>query len=360
MVKTDLTIVSDPLLSEFGPTRPTILVADCLSKHGFNVRVVSTVVAQEIKESFEDLGITVFEIATRSLPISESLAWLKEWLTEASYSGNSRKTPHLEGVVLNFSNVIPTRSRFWYAQGPPSITLSNIETTLSWHYRLVYTVIAPILAILDKRMTHRFAESADKVVVNSEYLRSVYEKLGVDVSAVIYPPLDCELFRPTSVPNSSSYVLTYFGKETKLSTLKKLADLGVNIKIFGGKMTVPRQFHNHPHLSLLGRISNLELVRLYSNASFTIFPFLDEPFGYIPIESMACGTPVLTFDSQGPSETVIDGVTGWLAEDDRSLIETALQVWKRGYNSSMRSECRERSLMFDKRKIGEKWVDLLT
>jgi len=360
MVNTDLTIVSDPLLSEFGPTRPTILVADCLSKQDFNVRVISTVVAQEIKDDFEDLDISVFELATGSLPISESLVWFKEWLTEASYSGNSRKMPHLEDVVLNFSNVVSTRSRFWYAQGPPSITLSSIKTTFSWHYRLIYTLIAPILASLDKKMTHRFAESADNVVVNSEYLRTVYERLGVEVGAVIYPPLDCELFKPNVTSNSSSYVLTYFGKETKLSTLKRLADLGVNIKIFGGKMTVPRKFRNHPNLTLLGRISNEDLVRLYSNASFTIFPFLDEPFGYIPIESMACGTPVLTFDRQGPSETVIDGVTGWLAEDDQSLIEIALRVWKNGYNSSMRGECRERSLLFDKRRVGEQWVQLLT
>ncbi len=49
-----------------------------------------------------------------------------------------------------------------------------------------------------------------------------------------------------------------------------------------------------------GRVSDDELARLYANAKFTVFPFIHEPFGYVPVESMACGTPpVLTYDKQG-------------------------------------------------------------
>lgn len=360
MVKHDLVIVSDPLSSEFGPTRPAILVAEELLKRDFRVKIVSMTVAQNIRELFESKGISILEVAGKSSSLDESLAWFKAWLGEALFSQNSRKVPQLDGNILNFSNVIAIPSSFWYAQGPPSITLHNIKTALSWHYRLVCDFGAPFLNLLDKKAVKRFAGMTGKVVVNSKYLISVYGELGVEVHDVIYPPLDCEMFKPTASEHSSDYTLTYLGKETKLSLLKKLADLGVRIKLFGGKMTaIPRKLRKHPNLTMLGRVSNEELVRLYSNAQFTLFPFLDEPFGYIPIESMACGTPVLTFNSQGPRESVVHGVTGWLAESDRSFTSLAMEIWKNGYTSTMRTQCRARALMFDKDKIAEKWVQLL-
>jgi len=43
-----------------------------------------------------------------------------------------------------------------------------------------------------------------------------------------------------------------------------------------------------------------ELIDLYSNALFTLFTFTHELFGYVLVESMACGTSVLTYNRQGP------------------------------------------------------------
>ena len=360
MVKHNLVIVSDPLSSEFGPTRPAILVAEELSKRNFNVKIVSMTVAQKIRRLFESKDISVLEVAGKTFTMSESLAWFKAWLSEALISQNSRKVPHLDGTVLNFSNVIAIPSSFWYAQGPPTVTLHNIKTALPWHYKLIYNLSAPFLKVLDRKIIKKFESLAGKVVVNSKYLMSVYSEFGLRIHDVIYPPLDCEMFKPRTSKPSSDYVLTYLGKETKLSLVKKLADLGIKIKLFGGKMTAfPTKLRKHPNHTILGRISNKKLVRLYSNALLTVYPFLDEPFGYIPVESMACGTPVLTYNFQGPRESVIHGVTGWLVDSDKTFTDLAIQMWKNGYTSAIRTQCRERALMFDKKKIAEKWVQLL-
>lgn len=40
-----------------------------------------------------------------------------------------------------------------------------------------------------------------------------------------------------------------------------------------------------------------------------------EPFGLTVIEAMSCGKPVLAHAAGGPSETVVDGKTGWLIPD---------------------------------------------
>jgi len=360
MAKHDLFIVSDPLSSEFGPTRPAILVAEELSKQNFHVKIISITIAKEIRKLFESKGISVFEIVGKASSMDQSLAWFKAWFSEALFSSNSRKTPQLNGIVLNFSNVIAVPSSFWYAQGPPTVTLHNMKAALPWHYSLIYNFGAPLFEFLDKRAVKKFARIASRVIVNSKYLMSVYNEFGIKVHDVIYPPLDCELFKPGASKRSSDYTLSYFGKETKVSILKKLADLGVKIKLFGGKMTaIPQKIRQHPNLTLLGRVSNEKLVELYSNALFTLYPFLDEPFGYIPVESMACGVPVLTFNLQGPRESVIHGLTGWLVDSDKTFIDLALRLWKNGYTSTMRRRCRERALTFDKKEIAERWVQLL-
>jgi glycosyltransferase involved in cell wall biosynthesis len=121
--------------------------------------------------------------------------------------------------------------------------------------------------------------------------------------------------------------------------VRKIADKGVKIKAFGSKATsiVPKCVLNNPTIEVLGYVTGSELVELYSNALFTLFPFTEEPFGYVPVESMACGTPVLTYNKRGPSENVINDVTGWLANSDKELIELAIRIWKNDYPSWMRS-----------------------
>ncbi|MHA1762929.1 MAG: glycosyltransferase, partial [Promethearchaeota archaeon] len=41
----------------------------------------------------------------------------------------------------------------------------------------------------------------------------------------------------------------------------------------------------------------------------------DEAYGYIPLESMKNGTPVVAFEG-GPSETIVDGITGFVIKRD--------------------------------------------
>jgi glycosyltransferase involved in cell wall biosynthesis len=47
-----------------------------------------------------------------------------------------------------------------------------------------------------------------------------------------------------------------------------------------------------------------------SGAKAFIFPSEDEDFGIVPVEAMACGTPVIAYRSGGVVETVTDGKTG--------------------------------------------------
>lgn len=77
-------------------------------------------------------------------------------------------------------------------------------------------------------------------------------------------------------------------------------------------------------LLLHERITDEELVALYSSVRVTVCAAELEPFGYTPIEAMACGTPVVAVREGGYKESVIDGHNGCLVERDRRQLADAI------------------------------------
>ncbi|RQM15765.1 hypothetical protein DD237_003394 [Peronospora effusa] len=49
-----------------------------------------------------------------------------------------------------------------------------------------------------------------------------------------------------------------------------------------------------------------------------------EHFGIVPIEAMACGTPVIAVSSGGPLESIADGETGFLCEQKPKAFAKAM------------------------------------
>ncbi|OAA57605.1 alpha-mannosyltransferase [Niveomyces insectorum RCEF 264] len=52
------------------------------------------------------------------------------------------------------------------------------------------------------------------------------------------------------------------------------------------------------------------------NCRLLVYTPAHEHFGIVPVEAMLAGLPVLACDSGGPTETVVDGETGWLRPAD--------------------------------------------
>ena len=67
-------------------------------------------------------------------------------------------------------------------------------------------------------------------------------------------------------------------------------------------------------LDILTQISDDELIKLYNRAKLVVYaPYL-EPFGYVPLEAMACGTPVVGVKEGGLRESILHNKTGLLTQ----------------------------------------------
>lgn len=343
-----------------GPVLPALHIAQAIAERKHRVSIVSTGISGDVRKILKSYPLNAIDLnASIIMRGGPSFSWLEAWAREAFFNFNSKGFHPESDVVVNFSNTLAVPAAVWYVQGPITDFLSDTEHELPIHYRLPYRILNPLLTHADNRLIRRMASMSKFIVANSKFCASMYERRDIKVHNVIYPPLDCGIFKTTSAP-SGDYVLTYFGKETEFYVLKKIGDAGVKIKAFGSKTPyIPKELLENRNIDFLGKVSSEELVNLYSNALFTLFTFTHEPFGYIPVESMACGTPVLTYNRQGPSESVINGVTGWLVDTDEEVIRLALKLWKNGYPATMRKKARRRALLFNVKSIAEKWLQLI-
>ena len=68
------------------------------------------------------------------------------------------------------------------------------------------------------------------------------------------------------------------------------------------------------------RVTDEELVKMYNESLVTLSLSRYDTFGLVPLESMACGTPVIALNVAGYRETMQDGKTGFLVDFDSQEI----------------------------------------
>jgi glycosyltransferase involved in cell wall biosynthesis len=70
----------------------------------------------------------------------------------------------------------------------------------------------------------------------------------------------------------------------------------------------------HRRIEFLGRIPNSLLIDYYNEANLSVLPSKAEAFPIIPLESMACGTPVIMANRFSAKEIIDDGIDGFLVD----------------------------------------------
>jgi len=356
-------LLSDPLIDDFGPGRVTVLLAQYFSALR-ETSVVAPLISPEVETQLQGIGVEAVSLGQRPRAKTSSMVFVESWLREALFFRNSyawKRGADGSHMVVNLSNCLVCESHIWYMLGSVSDAIRAIVPNLSPVLQFGVRPLIPLIKLIDSKQILSSSRKSSIHVACSLTCRRAYERLRIPIDDVIYPPNDTSLFHPSAERPTEAYCLTYLGKETRFDCLYELASAGVEILAFGAKFQgLPRELLSHPRVHHLGKVDNRTLVDLYSNAKFTAVPLSTEPFGYVPVESMACGTPVLTLDREGPSETVLNGQTGWTAASDEMFVRLGERIWKAfSVPESMRRACRKRALEFSVENVGKKWIQWL-
>ncbi len=117
--------------------------------------------------------------------------------------------------------------------------------------------------------------------------------------------------RPIVIHGALHLADAYKGQSLLEKSKRKLANEDILICTFGSQSkdsTISSDRH-------FGAVKDDKILRsIYSAADVIAFPSVQEAFGKVAAEAMACGTPVVVFDATGPGEIVKHKVTGYAAK----------------------------------------------
>ena len=113
-------------------------------------------------------------------------------------------------------------------------------------------------------------------------------------------------------------------------------------------------------VKFLGPKKQKTLIKYYNIADVVVVPSYYEPFGIVPLESMACGTPVVASNIGGLKYTVRNGATGLLAlpRNYKDLAEKIIKVLDNGKSCYLNKCIKRIESNFTWKKISRKVLEL--
>jgi Glycosyl transferases group 1 len=369
----EVVIFTEPLLHpDYVQTGQVTLLSSALLAR-YDVTVVAPAISPGVRSLLRDVGIEPISLVPL-FPSSrtgrfEVASYILAWGLEAGFELNrllaDRRLIGRHAFRISLAMTTSAACDIWWSQGRPvGPTLQMIGPSLAHKMRLAARLVSPICVPLDALHMRRKIRRAGRIYTNSRSLADWYIQSGVPVQGVIpsigFKPAD---FFPSTTSPTRDYVVTYLGKETDKPALRGLISTGLPIRAFGAKSrnwvqgALPDPLPTN--VEVLGKLTTRELRELYSNARFTAFPFTEEPFGLVPIESMACGTPVLTYGRQGPGETVLHDRTGWLVDTATQFANAARSIYSAEIPHEFAARSLQRAREFDFESVTGLWASLI-
>jgi glycosyltransferase involved in cell wall biosynthesis len=224
-----------------------------------------------------------------------------------------------------------------------------------YHTYLDYTELSPLAERAFRLTAHYLrqwdfasAQRVDKFLAISETVRRRIRHHYGREAPVVYPPVDTQYFAPDNGAGEGYYLVVSRAVAYKRidMALEVFNARGSRLLVVGEGPLLPRYKRlARRNIEFVGAVTDDELRTLYQNCRGLVF-CAEEDFGLTPVECMACGRPVVALGYGGAAETVVDGETGVLFQEQTEVaLDGALDRLERLELSP--EACRRRAVQFD-------------
>jgi len=232
--------------------------------------------------------------------------------------------------------------------------------------------------VSDERDTLReeaIYRQADGITVASSYVVRTFVEMGVPAEKLYQIPYGVRLdnFRPVAEPAEGDFQVLFAGSPGLRKGIPYLLEAFANLKHPRKQLSIAGYVQEDlkgvlprlpkDHVSFLGPIGQTELVQRMSRSHVLVLPSIEDGFGLVMAEAMACGCPVISSTNTGGSDLYTDGVEGFIVPiRDAQAIRNRMQLMADDPN--LRREMGAAALrrvhsMGGWGEYGERWEQLL-
>ena len=180
-----------------------------------------------------------------------------------------------------------------------------------------------------RRWDIKSAKNVDYFIANSNHIAAKIKRIYNRHADVIYPPVDTQKF--SLVTEKEDYYLTA-SRLVPYKRIDLIVDAFANmldkklVVIGSGPEKEKIKAKATPNIDVIG-YQDFETLKSYMEKAKAFVFAAEEDFGIIVVEAMACGTPVIAGNYGGTAESVIDGTSGILFQNQN--VESIVNAVKR-------------------------------
>ena len=187
---------------------------------------------------------------------------------------------------------------------------------------------------------------ADKIICVSDYVKNSFLKTYNHKSTVITPGVDTDLFKPAPIKEPQKNILLCVGGLKKAENYKRLEDIFYAVSLLKEKQfeiqlvvvgegdnenyfkELSKKLHIAKQVIFRGKLVGNDLVTQYQQSNVLVLASVNESFGMVLIEAMACKVPVIGANTCGIPYVIDNKKNGLLFPpgDKKVLSETILHV----------------------------------
>lgn len=219
--------------------------------------------------------------------------------------------------------------------------------------KIIATKILNYLRKWDLKTSQR----PDYLLANSNYIAEKLKRIYKRESTVIYPPVDVDKFKCVEQKEDYYFVASRLVPYKKIDLIvEAFAQMPDKRLIVAGTGPELNKLKNNflVNVEFVGYQDENSLKEMMQKAKAFVFS-AEEDFGIVVVEAMACGTPVIALNKGGTAETVIDGKTGILFNEQTvEDIKDAVKRFEKTEDHFNHKEIAEHTKKFSRQIFEEK------